>query len=243
MPHIVWDWNGTLFDDLEIVVASVNESLQALGAEHIDTARYAATYRRPLNLFYETLLDRTVAPEEMAVIDRVFHDAYQSRLDRARITVDARVAVDMVADRRWTQSVLSMWWHDRLVPAVRHFGLEDHMLAVDGHRGAPGESKESHLCHHVEQLARLFPGVTTDAIVAIGDVTDDADAARAAAVDCVLYDGGSQPRVQLEATGAPVASTLVEAVELAARVAGGRVRPGRQPRPLSLGAAAVAPLA
>jgi phosphoglycolate phosphatase-like HAD superfamily hydrolase len=49
----------------------------------------------------------------------------------------------------------------------------------------------------------------------IGDVTDDADAARAAGVGCVLYDGGSQPRAALEATGVPVAATLVEAVELA----------------------------
>jgi dihydroorotase len=38
----------------------------------------------------------------------------------------------------------------------------------------------------------------------IGDVTDDADAARAVGVGCVLYDGGSQPRAALEATGTPV---------------------------------------
>jgi phosphoglycolate phosphatase-like HAD superfamily hydrolase len=218
MAHVVWDWNGTLFDDLDIVVASVNESLRSLGAGPIDTGRYAATYRRPLHLFYETLLERTVAPEEMATIDRVFHDAYQALLDGARLTVDARVAVSLVARRGWTQSVLSMWWHDRLVPAVRHFGLEDHMLAVDGHRGTPGESKEIHLAHHVRQLTLLFPAVSSEAVVVIGDVTDDADAARSAGVACVLYDGGSQPRAALEASGAPVASTLVQAVELAARL-------------------------
>lgn len=228
MRHVVWDWNGTLFDDLDIVVASVNESLESLGAGPIDTGRYAATYRRPLHLFYETLLGRTVAPEEMATIDRVFHDAYQARLDGARLTVDARVAVDMVARRGWTQSVLSMWWHDRLVPAVRHFGFEEYMLAVDGHRGVPGESKECHLAHHVEQLTRLFPAVSRDTVVVIGDVTDDADAALAAGVACVLYDGGSQPRADLEASGAPVASSLVQALELVARrdVVAGAGSPG-----------------
>jgi phosphoglycolate phosphatase-like HAD superfamily hydrolase len=238
MRHVVWDWNGTLFDDLDIVVASVNESLKSLGAGPIDVTRYAATYRRPLHLFYETLLDRTVAPEEMATIDRVFHDAYQALLDGARLTVDARVAVGMVARRGWTQSVLSMWWHDRLVPAVRHFGLEDHMLAVDGHRGAPGESKECHLTHHVEQLIRLFPVVSRETLVVIGDVTDDADAARAAGVACVLYDGGSQPRADLEASGVPVASSLVEALELTARqgaVAGVGVLGSRQSSGLTLG--------
>jgi phosphoglycolate phosphatase-like HAD superfamily hydrolase len=216
MRHVVWDWNGTLFDDLEIVVASVNVSLRSVGAPSIDPEGYRAVYQRPLHRFYETLLGRPVPPEEMQVIDRDFHDAYHALLDQARLTVDARSAVELVAGRGQTQSVLSMWWHDRLVPAVRYFGLEDYMLAVDGHRGAPGASKEHHLARHVEQLTCLFPAaVRREAMTVIGDVTDDADAARAAGVGCVLYDGGSQPRAVLEASGVPVAATLVEAVEMA----------------------------
>lgn len=216
MRHVVWDWNGTLFDDLEIVVASVNVSLRSVGAPPIDADRYRAVYERPLHRFYESLLGRPVLPEEMAAIDRDFHDAYHALLDQARLTVDARSAVDLVASRGRTQSVLSMWWHDRLVPAVRYFELEDYMLAVDGHRGPPGASKGTHLARHVQQLTHLFPEVVRrESVAVIGDVTDDADAARAAGVGCVLYDGGSQPRAALEATGVPVAATLVEAVELA----------------------------
>jgi phosphoglycolate phosphatase-like HAD superfamily hydrolase len=216
MQHVVWDWNGTLFDDLEIVVASVNVSLRAIGAAPIDVETYRAVYQRPLYRFYQNLLGRPVPPEEMRSIDDDFHAAYHALLDQARLTVDARRAIELVAERGGTQSVLSMWWHDQLVPAVRFFGLEDHMLAVDGHRGGPGESKEKHLAGHVEQLTRLFPElVRREAVVVIGDVTDDADAARAARVGCVLYDGGSQPRAVLEATGVPVAATLVEAVEMA----------------------------
>ena len=216
MRHVVWDWNGTLFDDLEIVVASVNVSLRSVGAPPIDADRYREVYQRPLHRFYEVLLGRPVLPDEMAAIDRDFHDAYHTLLDQARLTVDARSAVDLVAARGHTQSVLSMWWHDRLVPAVRYFQLDDFMLAVDGHRGPPGDSKERHLAGHVDQLIRLFPErVQREGVTVIGDVTDDADAARAVGVGCVLYDGGSQPRAALEATGSPVAATLVEAVEVA----------------------------
>lgn len=216
MWHVVWDWNGTLFDDLEIVVASVNVSLRAIDAPPIEVETYRAVYQRPLYRFYENLLGRSVRPEEMASIDNDFHAAYHALLDQARLTVDARRAIELVAERGGTQSVLSMWWHDQLVPAVRFFGLEDHMLAVDGHRGGPGESKEKHLAGHVEQLTRLFPElVRRETVIVIGDVTDDADAARAAGVRCVLYDGGSQPRAVLAAMGVPVAATLVEAVEMA----------------------------
>lgn len=222
MRHIVWDWNGTLFDDLHIVVDAVNVSLGELGVDPIDAAAYRAHYRRPVHLFYEALLDRPVPPDEMAAIDTWFHDAYHASLDRAGLAPDARAAVGAVVRAGATQSVLSMWWHDRLVLAVRAFDLAEHMLAVDGHRGGPGETKEQHLRHHTEQLGRLYRGIDRAEIVAVGDITDDAAAAEAVGIHCVLYDGGSQPRADLEATGMPVADSLLEAVYLA----GVRGQPG-----------------
>ncbi len=49
----------------------------------------------------------------------------------------------------------------------------------------------------------------------VGDSLDDATAAAAVGVDAVMYDGGSHHRRELEASGFPVAGTLVEAVQIA----------------------------
>jgi phosphoglycolate phosphatase-like HAD superfamily hydrolase len=212
MHHIVWDWNGTLFDDLHIVVDAVNASLTELGAESIDADGYRAHYRRPVALFYEALLGRPVGKTEMRRIDDTFHDAYHAALDRAGLAPDAWEAVCAVVRAGGTQSVLSMWWHDRLVAAVKAFGLDEHMLAVDGHRGAPGETKAQHLRHHIDQLGRLHPGLNGAGVVVVGDITDDAAAAAEADVDCVLYDSGSQKREELEAMEVPVVDSLLEAV-------------------------------
>src|SRR4030066_363234 len=89
MWDVVWGWNGTLFDDLEIVVASVNVSVRATGAPPIEVEAYRAVYQRPLHRFYENLLGRPVRPEEMASIDDDFHAAYHALLDQARLTGDA----------------------------------------------------------------------------------------------------------------------------------------------------------
>ena len=64
-------------------------------------------------------------------------------------------------------------------------------------------------------LGRLYRGIEAARVTAVGDITDDAAAAEAVGVACVLYDGGSQPRRDLEATGVPVADSLLEAVYLA----------------------------
>lgn len=213
--HIIWDWNGTLFDDHHLVVESVNASLADLGSPPIDSAAYRRLFVRPLNLFYERLLGSAVDDALMRRIDDVFQAAYLERLAEVGLDADALPAIETVADAGGTQSIASMLWHEMLVSTVSRFGLAEHMLALDGHRGTVGETKEAHLGSHVERLTRLFPGLDRSEMVVIGDITDDAAAARSARVRCVLYDGGSQERPMLEGEGVPVAATLTEAVGLA----------------------------
>jgi len=215
MRHVVWDWNGTLFDDLDVVVEAVNVSIAAYGADPIDVADYGRLFRRPLERFYERLLGRSIEGALMSEIDERFQEAYRAGFEGAGLTLDAADAVNAVTRAGASQSVASMLWHDMLVPTVKKFGLDEPMLALDGHRGAVGETKADHLTRHVNRLAELFPGLDRERMTVIGDIVDDAHAARAAGIACVLYDGGSQPREALEAEGFPVASTLVEAVGLA----------------------------
>jgi phosphoglycolate phosphatase-like HAD superfamily hydrolase len=54
-----------------------------------------------------------------------------------------------------------------------------------------------------------------DGAVMIGDAMDDAKAAAAVRIACVLYDGGSHHRAELESAGVPVTSSLVEAAQIA----------------------------
>ena len=215
MQHIIWDWNGTLFDDLPVVVDSVNASLARFGEGPIDAGTYRAHYRRPVPAFYESLLGRRIDDEMWRQIDEVFHDTYRRSLHRARVTPEAARAVGLVAGSGSTQSVLSMWWHDQLIAAVRRSGLEDHMLAVDGNRGEPGAAKAGQLDRHLRRLRDRHSRVAASRVTVIGDIDDDAEAARAVGAACVLFDSGSQPRDLLEATGAPVTGSLVEAVRIA----------------------------
>jgi phosphoglycolate phosphatase-like HAD superfamily hydrolase len=182
MAHIVWDWNGTLLDDLHLVVDAVNSSLQHVGGSPIEPVEYQRHFVRPLHLFYGRILGRKVDDELLRVIDDVFERRYWEAYVDARLAVDAREAVDLVADRGWTQSVASMLRHDLLVRSIMQFDLDERMTAVDGHRGRRGETKEQHMLGHVERLQRMYTGMGRTEMVAIGDVVDDAAAARRAGI-------------------------------------------------------------
>ncbi len=211
MRHIIWDWNGTLFDDLHIVVEAVNASLDELGAPHIDAGGYRDHYTRPVRIFYERLLGRSVTDEEWIGIDKTFHDFYRLSLPRADLALDAIDALDQVKWRGWTQSILSMWYHDELVPFVADRGLNHYMGQVDGNRGDAGETKHIHLERHLEQLG--IEDLGSEHFLMVGDSLDDALAARRAGIPCVLYDSGAHHRAELEAAGVPVVDALLAALD------------------------------
>lgn len=211
--HIVWDWNGTLFDDLDVVVQSVNHGLEGFGAKPIDLDAYRSHYTRPVKLFYDRLIGRVISPDEWIAVDRVFHDAYRAALDQARLTADAAQALATVASGGHTQSLLSMFPHLDLIPLVERLGISEFFDRIDGlSEGNPGDLKAEYLERH---LRGLIASEDPRSVVVIGDTPDDAIAASHVGARPILYDGGSHHRSDLEATGAAVASTLVGAVSLA----------------------------
>ena len=208
--HIVWDWNGTLLDDLPIVVEAVNRSLGALGEGPITADDYRDHYTRPVRHFYDGLLGRTVTDDEWLRLNATFHDSYFTLAEAVDLAPGAHDAIAMIDDSGWTQSLLSMSPSDWLGETVRRLGLTHRFDLVDGLSGPTGGRKAQHLEVHLRSLA--VGGETT---VVIGDTPDDVAAARYVGATAILFHGGSHHVELLEAEGVPIAKTLVEAVELA----------------------------
>jgi phosphoglycolate phosphatase-like HAD superfamily hydrolase len=206
--HLVWDWNGTLLDDLSLVVSSTNAAFTSVGGRSVDADEHRRQFRRPVAEFYAEILERAVDAEEFGRLDRIFHDAYRLGLTTISLAADAMTAI-----KSWpgTQSLLSMWFHEELVPAVETYGLAGMFARVDGLRTeVGGDLKAGHLAQHLAQL-----GVAGEDAVLIGDSLDDGAAADAVGAASVLYTGGFTHPARLRASGRPVADTLAEAVELA----------------------------
>jgi phosphoglycolate phosphatase-like HAD superfamily hydrolase len=208
VAHLVWDWNGTLLDDLEPVVEATNAALALVGGPIVDAADHRRDFRRPIVDYYSFVLDRPVDADEFVRLDRVFHDTYRARLVDCALADDAIEAINSWAG---TQSLLSMFFHDELVPEITRRGLVDRLARVDGLRAQVGGGHKAE--HLIEHLAAL--NVRGEDTVLIGDSIDDAHAADQVGAGIVLYAGGFTDPDVLRATGRPVVDTLVEAVRLA----------------------------
>lgn len=212
--HVVWDWNGTLFDDHHLVVDALNHVLVELGLPPTDAATYQRLYTRPVHLFYERVFGRPIDELEWTRIDELFHVGYRVALEHADLAVDAHEVLDRVEAGGHTQSLLSMYRHEDLVPLVERFGITERFTHIDGLRGPGGGRKAPEMEAHLAGLIHLADA-DPERIVVVGDALDDAAAAAHVGARCVLYDGGSHLRAELEATGMPVASSLTSALDAA----------------------------
>ncbi|MGW5278767.1 HAD family hydrolase [Streptomyces collinus] len=214
--HIVWDWNGTLFHDNDAIIGATNAAFAELGLEPITLEQYRTLYCVPVPKFYERLLGRLPTDTEWELMDGVFHRYYTEHRVRCGLTDGAAELLAGWRSAGHSQSLLSMYGHEDLVPLVRGFGIEAHFIRVDGRTGPSGGSKAEHMVRHLEALT----GVVEPArAVVIGDAADDAVAARHVGARAVLYTGGSHSRASLESVGVPVVDTLAEAVAEARRLA------------------------
>jgi phosphoglycolate phosphatase-like HAD superfamily hydrolase len=208
VTHLVWDWNGTLLDDLALVVAATNASLAFAGGRPITAEEHRRDFRRPVEAYYAGVLGRALRADEFAGLDRTFHDAYDAGFASIALAAGALDALESWAG---TQSLLSMWFHEELVPAIESYGLAGMFTRVDGLRTeVGGDLKAGHLARHLDEL-----GIPGERAILIGDSLDDATAAESVGAAAVLYTGGFTHPTRLRASGRPVADTLVDAVELA----------------------------
>lgn len=206
----MWDWNGTLLDDLQVVIEAANVSLGQLGRGPIDEDDYRNHFTRPVRAFYDSLFGRLVTDPEWVALNETFHHEYYTRVDRAALTVDTIAALDRTDDHGWGQSLLSMSPQVWLADVVRRKGVANRFTIVDGLTGPTGGLKADHLQEHLDTQ-----GLDPTQTVVVGDTPDDAIAARTVGAHPILYDGGSHHLLHLEDTGAPVAHSLVEAVVIA----------------------------
>jgi phosphoglycolate phosphatase-like HAD superfamily hydrolase len=217
MRHVVWDWNGTLFDDQHLVLEGLNAVLRDAGLPPADLDTYRRLYTRPVRRFYERLFGRAIGDEEWEHLEEIYHVTYRDGLTRATLAHDAEVALRASRQTGRSQSLLSMWRHRELVPLVAELGIEEHFvrvdgLGVDGSGQLAGGRKAPYLEAHLRRVVHAA-GDDASRVLVVGDAIDDAEAAAHVGARCVLYDGGSHPREELESAGVPVASSLTEALE------------------------------
>ena len=202
-PYIVWDWNGTLLDDVDAGVNALNRMLAARGLPAITRDFYRARFRFPVRPLYAE-----IGMDPDAEWDRIcveFHENLHA--EPQHIRPDAVAALEYVRARGAGQSILSALRQDLLLRDTAAEGVQgffDEIYGVDNLDGATKLSRGRELMARLDPSRRFY---------FVGDTLHDAEVGTALGATPVLVAGGHQATDRLRASGHAVAPTLLDAVK------------------------------
>ena len=203
-PYILWDWNGTLLDDTQAALDTLNTMLSRRGVKPITMEFFRDHFAFPCRPFYDTI-GMHVEDAEWDALAKEYHDLYAEQpKELNRETIAALERVKAAGAR---QSIISALRQDLLDEVTERMGVAKYMECIYGVDNLDGASK---LDRALELLTRID---NADPVV-IGDALHDKEVADALKVRCVLCGQGSHAAWRLRAA-APTGDTLLEAVELA----------------------------
>lgn len=202
---LVWDWNGTLCNDLAISIEVINS---LLAEEHLPqltgVAAYHAAFGFPVIHYYEKLgFDFAKTP--FSVLADRYIAAYTAAQSRAGLAADALPTLDALRARGIRQVVLSAGRQDNLLAQMTPFSILHYFSEILGVSDHYGHSKRDLAVNWM--AARGLDPVRT---LFVGDTVHDFEVASACGADCLLVAAGHQSEERLRATGAPVLRTLSE---------------------------------
>ena len=206
--YCIWDFNGTIFDDVGASISAVNTLLAERGLKTLDSKdKYQEVFDFPIIDYYRRIgFDFDKEPYE--VIAPLWVDLYLENSKKSGLFGDVISSLDFFEERGIKQSVLSASEKNMLTGQLRELGIYDRFEEIMGIDNIYAESKialAKDWKHRHEGERALF----------IGDTTHDYETAEVLGADCYLISAGHQPEYKLRAAGEnvkifPNLSTLVE---------------------------------
>lgn len=205
MKTIVWDWNGTLLNDVQVSFEAINAILRRYDKPELPSLKaYRAAFGFPVERFYERL---GLGGELFLPAANLWMAEYLRRDGENGLREDARGVLSAFQAAGCRQVILSASKRDMLLEQMRRFGIETYFDEILGLDHIYASSKEG-----IGRAWLARAGVNAQDCVMLGDTTHDFEVASALGFACILIENGQQGREMLAATGAPVEKSLTGAL-------------------------------
>ncbi len=206
--HIIWDWNGTLLNDVNASLSSVNDMLDLRGMPHIGLDFYKECIGVPIRKFYDRVFD--MGKEDYSIIIKQYNEGYLKHLEACSLTDGAREAIGYFASCGMHQAVVSSSNNDQLCMNIKKYGLDGCFDAVLGSADFYAGSKIDRARKYLAET-----GGESGKILVIGDLEHDADMASELGADCVLLTSGHEHISRLKRAKAELIDDLYALIKCA----------------------------
>ncbi len=191
--HIIWDWNGTLMNDVEIAVASVNVMLVENELSAISIPEYKDLFGFPIRSYYEKIGFDLQKLSFEKLCDRFVQEYNDSRAKTADVFHGIPDLLSEIKKTK-TQSILSAAEQNHLHEMTDHFNLSQHFHHRFGINDFYATSK---IARGRELISHS--GIPGHRAILIGDTDHDFEVASELGMACLLIADGHQSEHRLRA--------------------------------------------
>ena len=201
--HVLWDFNGTILDDVAVGIDSVNVLLRKRGISELSSVeQYRKAFGFPIIEYYKRIgFDFSKEPFSKVAVEWV--DEYLSRVPSAKVNAGALEMLGLFKKSGLKQILVSATEEKMLKKQLADLGLLsffDEILGLDNIHAVDKTSVAKAWRERNKCAKAIF----------VGDTDHDFETARAVDAECVLYSGGHQSVDRLKKLGAKIIGELSE---------------------------------
>ncbi|MFF3403050.1 HAD family hydrolase [Streptomyces sp. NPDC002659] len=201
----MWDWNGTLLDDVQLAVQATAAALTGKLRGQLTVERFRGNFSQPLRKFYEKLLERPVGDDELRQIIERYRSVYYGNHHKCQLRSGALEALSGISDQGHQNSLLSLADHNYLTASAFHLDIADRFVLIEGSRQRISAGKTQALARHLEHLKISPPD---SRVIVVGDTVEDAAAASALGLEAILVEHGYATSDALQKADTAIVSDL-----------------------------------
>lgn len=204
IEHIIWDYNGTLLNDVHICVSSINQLLVERDIQPVDEFGYKDLFGFPVRDYYQKI-GFDFQKESFEYVGEMFVELYNQKSLSCDLHQNVRFMLNYFNQMGKKQYVLSARQEDSLEDELRFHGIAHYFTRVYGLKDLYAYGKTDLGLQMMQEL-NLEPEKT----ILVGDTCHDAEVAHAMGIQSVLLSHGHHLKSRLESCGRTVYDTLDE---------------------------------
>lgn len=203
--HIVFDWNGTVIDDVQLALLCVNNLRVDFGFQPITIDEYRAMFRFPIRDFYQDIgFDFDKTPFEALM--KTYLSYFDVAIENCELCPGFLHLASLIRRNGRELSVLSASHQDILTAKAKQHQIDNLLHCLFGLKNNSAYGK----LERAQELDKFLVRNPGERVLMIGDTDHDHEVAVACGWDFIAVASGHQSRVRLERLGTPVVDHLNE---------------------------------
>ena len=203
--YVIWDWNGTLFSDVNCAISVINRMLSKRNLPIFSTIdEYHKAFCFPIRDYY-LRAGLSFEAESFEALAAEYMQDYTAASRECKLYSGAEEVMRELNNLGVEQLIVSASKQNNLQAQLDLFDIEKYLSAVLGIDNHFASGKEGLAEHWIEEK-----GIKREEILFIGDTTHDFEIANSLGCDCVLIANGHQSENTLQSCGTRVISDIRE---------------------------------